>query len=220
MQGPSLVRGGWSRLGAATAASANRGQGRSVMQAAVCSQCGRVFPPGEMIQYGQQWVCAACKPAFVQKLKEGASVASGDMVFGGFWRRFVAKFIDGIVLVVVNAVLGFMIGLAVGRVGDTPEFSTRTILITVITMAIQMAAGTFYYIWFVGKFAATPGKMALGLRIVKADGERVTYWRATGRMFAEYLSMLTLMVGYIMAGFDGEKRTLHDRVCNTRVIKR
>jgi uncharacterized RDD family membrane protein YckC len=62
--------------------------------------------------------------------------------------------------------------------------------------------------------------MACKLKVVTSDGGRVSYLRALGRHFAELLSVLTLMVGYIMAAFDEQKRTLHDRICDTRVIKK
>jgi hypothetical protein len=39
---------------------------------AACSSCGQWHLQDEMIQYEGQWVCAACKPLFVQRLKEGA----------------------------------------------------------------------------------------------------------------------------------------------------
>ena len=61
--------------------------------------------------------------------------------------------------------------------------------------------------------------MAFGLKVVLPDGGRVTYWRAFGRHFAEMVSAFTLAIGYIMAGFDSQKRSLHDRICSTRVIK-
>jgi uncharacterized RDD family membrane protein YckC len=70
----------------------------------------------------------------------------------------------------------------------------------------------------VGKFAATPGKMACGLKVIMSDGSQVTYWRALGRHFAKVLSVLILYIGYIMVAFDEEKRGLHDRICDTRVI--
>jgi uncharacterized RDD family membrane protein YckC len=41
-----------------------------------------------------------------------------------------------------------------------------------------------------------------------------------GRYFAQGLSAMLLYIGYIMAGFDSEKRALHDYLCDTRVIKR
>jgi uncharacterized RDD family membrane protein YckC len=71
----------------------------------------------------------------------------------------------------------------------------------------------------VGKFAATPGKMACKLKVVLPEGDRVSYARAIGRHFAKYISGLILGIGYIMAGFDEQKRALHDRICDTRVIK-
>src|ERR1044072_2080041 len=43
---------------------------------------------------------------------------------------------------------------------------------------------------------------------------------ACGRFFAEILSGLLLYVGYILAGFDEEKRSLHDRIFNARVVGR
>jgi hypothetical protein len=38
----------------------------------VCRECGKSFPPGEVIRYGDVFVCAACKPVFIQRLREGA----------------------------------------------------------------------------------------------------------------------------------------------------
>jgi uncharacterized RDD family membrane protein YckC len=70
----------------------------------------------------------------------------------------------------------------------------------------------------VGKYGATLGKMAAKIRVVTADGGKVSYGRATGRYFAKLLSAFTCLIGFIMAAFDEEKRALHDRICNTRVI--
>ena len=62
--------------------------------------------------------------------------------------------------------------------------------------------------------------MACGLRVIVSDGSKVSYWRAFGRYWAKILSGLILAIGYIMAGFDSEKRALHDHICNTRVIRK
>ena len=61
--------------------------------------------------------------------------------------------------------------------------------------------------------------MAFGLKVVAPDGSRISYMRALGRFFAEIVSGLTFSIGYIMAGFDSQKRSLHDRICATRVIR-
>jgi len=47
----------------------------------------------------------------------------------------------------------------------------------------------------------------------------VSYGRAAGRYFAKMLSGIIMGIGYIMAGFDSQKRALHDMICDTRVIK-
>jgi uncharacterized RDD family membrane protein YckC len=76
------------------------------------------------------------------------------------------------------------------------------------------------YSWFfLKRYAATPGKMALGIKIVRSDGSPLSTGRILGRYFSEMLSTMILMIGYIMAGFDDERRALHDRICDTRVIK-
>jgi uncharacterized RDD family membrane protein YckC len=61
--------------------------------------------------------------------------------------------------------------------------------------------------------------MALGLKVVRPGGGPITPGRAAGRYFSKMVSSMTLMIGYIIAGFDSEKRALHDMICDTRVIK-
>jgi uncharacterized RDD family membrane protein YckC len=72
----------------------------------------------------------------------------------------------------------------------------------------------------VGKYGATPGKMALGLRIVSSSGEPVTYVKALARFFAEMVSAIICYIGYIMAAFDEQRKALHDQICDTRVIRK
>jgi DNA-directed RNA polymerase subunit RPC12/RpoP len=68
---------------------------------AVCAECGKTFDKGEMIRHGEAWVCAACKSVFLQKLSEGVEPVTGAMRYAGFWIRFVAKFLDGIIMSVL-----------------------------------------------------------------------------------------------------------------------
>lgn len=184
----------------------------------VCAECGGVFPVDDMVRYDRQTVCAACKPAFFQKVKEGA-ILPNSLVYAGFWTRFGAKFIDGIVLYMINTVTSMALtgGLVSPQVGQNPAaFLGRVMAVTGLQMAVALA----YSVFFVGKFEATPGKMAVGIKIVTPDGGRVGYGRAFGRHFAEFLSSIILGIGYLMAAFDQEKRALHDRICATRVVKK
>jgi uncharacterized RDD family membrane protein YckC len=165
-----------------------------------------VYFDDELIQFGDALVCGKCKPLFVQKLREGVAPA-GEMVYAGVSIRFGAKFIDGIIL----SVVGFMIGLVAGLIGGR----TAGALVNVLSWVLSMG----YTTYFLGAYGATPGKMACGLKVVRSNGERISYGRACGRFFAEFVSSITLGIGYIMAAFDEEKRALHDRICDTRVIK-
>lgn len=184
----------------------------------VCSQCGGLFPAGEVIRYGNAAVCGACKPVFVQKLKEGAAITSGVMEYAGFWTRFAAYFLDGILTGLLGMVVGAIIGAAWGASGG---LKTTEGMVT-----MQLASGgagllirALYFIYFIGKSGQTPGKKLCKVRVVNPDGSPVGYGKATGRFFGYMLSGLILCFGFLMAAWDGEKRALHDRLCNTRVIK-
>ncbi|MCH7526840.1 MAG: RDD family protein [Planctomycetes bacterium] len=61
----------------------------------------------------------------------------------------------------------------------------------------------------------TLGKRACGIKVIGADGRPCTVGRAFGRAFARIISMLTLMIGFVMAAFDLQKRALHDRIAGT-----
>jgi len=182
-----------------------------------CSECGRPRPASELARFGDRLICPDCKDTYAQKLREGVAPAV-TVAYAGFWIRFVAALIDGIILYVADSILQFAIlGSVVSRVtpGDFGATLSRVGLASLIGIAVQCSYETF----FIGKMAATPGKMALGLKVVRADGSAVDYPRAAGRYFAKILSAIILMIGYMMAGWDAQKRALHDMICDTRVIR-
>jgi len=131
------------------------------------------------------------------------------MVFAGFWIRVGAKIIDGIILMVAAFVLGFLVNFLI----------RHAIAGTILQQTISIVLSISYTVYFLGKYSATPGKMACGLKVVRPDGEKISYARACGRFFAEFLSSMILCIGYIIVAFDEEKRALHDRICDTRVVR-
>jgi len=183
---------------------------------AVCAECGNLFDAENMINYGTLRICAGCKPIFLQKLAEGAKLEKGALTYAGFWIRFGAYFLDLIAMWLVNMVVGIMAGLSLGQAfGLQPRaFDPRFVII----LLLQFSVPLLYEIIMIGKFGATLGKMACNLKVVTADGGRVSYLRATGRYFSKFLSGLLCLIGYIIAAFDDEKRALHDHICNTRVV--
>ncbi len=180
----------------------------------VCSECGQSFAEEDMISFQDSWVCAGCKPVFIQKVKEGVSVA-GVMDYAGFWIRFAAWAIDAFIMWIVNMIIYLPLGMLMPTSPDNPM---AVVSVMPLIMLLQYGIVAAYDTWFIGKYAATPGKMACKLKIVVEDGSRMSYLRAFGRHFAKYLSAMILCIGYLMAAFDDEKRTLHDRICESRVV--
>jgi uncharacterized RDD family membrane protein YckC len=202
--------------------SVNDGEA-TLLAVEICSQCGRSFPIDQVVTFGDKVICASCKPMFVQKLKEGATI-KGALRFAGFWIRFGAKIIDGLIMAVVQWLILLPMGiLASSSLSANPgeaAFAKGSLMLIGLQQLIGITIPAIYNTFFIGRFAATPGKMACRLKVVTPEGGKVGYGRALGRNFAEWLSAILLGIGYLMAAFDGEKRALHDRVCSTRVIRK
>ena len=112
-------------------------------------------------------------------------------------------------------ILFFLLVFSQIHPGQPPQFGIAPTLLQFGFLFVQMG----YEVLFLGKYGATPGKMACGLKVVTSDGGKISYGRAVGRFFAQILSGLTCYIGYIIAGFDTpQKRALHDHICNTRVV--
>jgi len=62
--------------------------------------------------------------------------------------------------------------------------------------------------------------MAVGIKVVRGNGERLTKARAFGRYWAMLLSSFTLGIGFLMAAFTERKQGLHDMICDTLVVDR
>jgi uncharacterized RDD family membrane protein YckC len=182
-----------------------------------CSECGRPFTPDLLVKIGQTSVCAECKPVYLQKLREGVSSTTVSRHYAGFWIRFVARLIDNALLTIVAWMILFAVAPLQLRERSVSNFSMLAGvggLISLLNFALNIA----YEVYFVSTRGGTIGKLILGLKIIRADGSRVSAGLAAGRYFAQIISAVILMIGYIMAGFDDEKRALHDRICETRVI--
>jgi len=176
-----------------------------------CSECGARFPSDEMIQFGDNRVCANCKDLFAQKLREG--VTPGQIRrYAGFWIRVLARLIDSVLLWIVFFFLAMGFGGLFGvlRSGAAGVFSS--------VFLFSSLGAAAYEILLLARYGATLGKMALGIRVITASGGPLTLGLAAGRYLAQLVSSATLTIGYLMAAFDPEKRSLHDRICNTRVV--
>ncbi|HEU5337034.1 MAG TPA: RDD family protein [Terriglobales bacterium] len=149
-------------------------------------------------------------------------VAAPAVRYGGFWIRFVAVIIDalimGIVVWPVAGILGLMVGVAGGSV-QMPDVGIHLVR-GVVAGALFLFAGWIYEASLESSSKqATVGKMALGLKVTDEQGRRISFGRATARYFSKILSRMTLMIGYIMAGFTARKQALHDLIAGTLVVR-
>jgi len=122
---------------------------------------------------------------------------------------------------IVNVALGAVILKNANYYGGLVEAAgtSAAFRFQVVSNVVGVLLGVLYGWFFLAKYSATPGKMAMGLKVVRPDGSQLSTGRIIGRHFAEWLSALILLIGYIMAASDKERRALHDRICDTRVIK-
>lgn len=185
-----------------------------------CPNCGVLTNASTLIPVSaDKTVCPNCREQYLQQVREGVTVQNFGGLEGelaGFWIRAGALIIDGIILNIIQYGIAFILGFAIAGSSGGDVFSLVEFIVTIVGLVVGFA----YAIGFLGSsMQATPGMKLLGLRICTGDGEPVGYARATGRAFAAYLSAIILLIGYLMCAWDKEKRTLHDMICDTRVIR-
>jgi len=190
-----------------------------------CAECGRPTAADDLARFGDLLICPVCKDSYAQKLREGVAPAT-PFEFGGFWVRFAAVLIDGIILMVAGTIVQYaFLGNVTQRMQPPAPGTPPSVFLSAFVgfMALAWGLNTFvsgmYESLFIGYLGATPGKMALSLKVVRPDGSPIGLGRSVGRYFAKMLSGLILGIGYLMAAFDSEKRALHDQICDTRVIR-
>ncbi|MDP1961674.1 MAG: RDD family protein [Reyranella sp.] len=137
---------------------------------------------------------------------------SAQVGYGGFWIRLVAYIIDAILISLAMGVVGTVAGIDF----FSPDIETYDPTANFISLLI----GWLYFALLESsERGATVGKMAMGLRVVTDQGQRLSFLNATGRYFAKIISAIILCIGFIMIAFTDRKRGLHDMMAGTLVVK-
>ena len=161
-----------------------------------CSQCRRQGAGDDMVRYQGHWICSECKDTFYQRVREGSfapedPAGTGRQRFAGFWIRVGASMLDGLILFVANR--------AIISLTDTDN-PNSPLGLQILVIIIQLVIGISYVTCFLGKYGATPGKMACSLKVIVSNGQRISYWRAFGRYWGVFLSG---MIPYFSAAIAG-----------------
>ena len=93
--------------------------------------------------------------------------------------------------------------------------------LTPLAFAITITATWLYYTLFeASNWQATPGKRIMKIYVTDLYGQRLTFGRAALRNLAKFISSLTFLVGYLIAGFTEKKQALHDLISSCLVLRR
>lgn len=137
-----------------------------------------------------------------------------DVEYAGFWVRVGAAMIDTLLILAVT----FPLLLAIygwNYFGEDTTFfaGPADFLISWVAPAIAVILFWLYKL-------ATPGKMALSLRVVDAKtGGTLSVGQSIGRYLGYFVSTIPLCIGLIWVGFDRRKQGWHDKLAGTVVIK-
>jgi uncharacterized RDD family membrane protein YckC len=154
--------------------------------------------------------------------------------YAGFWLRFVAAIIDGIIIGCIRAILILPIVAAMGfgiasniehmdtdRPADFVAMLAPLIAMASVVSLISTAVWVLYYTFMESsKLQASVGKLALSLVVTDTNGAKLDFSKALIRNLSKIISGVILCIGFIMAGFTDKKQALHDIIAGTIVVKK
>lgn len=140
-------------------------------------------------------------PSYSNTANESLLFPDMPVNYAGFWERFGAAFLDGLILAIPGYALQYIFG------------ESQSILFSIAVNWL------YYALQESGPAQATLGKKALALKVTSMDGARISFGQATGRFFGRYVSAVILLIGYLMMLWDEKRQTLHDKMAGTLVVK-
>lgn len=176
---------------------------------------------------------AAAQPASpyappVATVTAGTSVvAGGEVVHAGFLKRFAAMVIDGFVTAAASWAIQIPLLLAAGAAGMAGGelFGAGSSLgLLLLSYGVGFVVPLVYFAWMHSSAGqASLGKMAVGIKVCRGNGERISFLRAFAR-YAAYFGIVVFsfgiggLVSALTTGLSERRQALHDMVCDTLVV--
>lgn len=146
--------------------------------------------------------------------------------YANFWRRVAAFLIDNIVLAIPMWMLtGFFYMYYMPQVmlNKTEE---EMAAVFPLFFLFTILSNLFFFVLFIlytsimesSSKQATLGKMALGIKVVDKNGQRLRFWHAVGRNLGKVVSYFIMYFGFFMAAFTRRRQGLHDMMASTFVV--
>lgn len=137
------------------------------------------------------------------------------------WTSAVPNVRDRLLAGILDASILFCLGVFLGLLGiflPASNVVDDSVLVGVIEFLAITLGWLYYAIMESSRHQATLGKILMGLFVTDLKGQRLSFWRATFRYVAKWVSILTLFVGFLMAAFNTRGQTLHDMMAGCLVL--
>ncbi|MDJ0894226.1 MAG: RDD family protein [Alphaproteobacteria bacterium] len=137
-----------------------------------------------------------------------------QLIYAGLGWRLLAMLIDGIALLILILLLSLVILMG----GADPEAMSQAAV-------VAYYGGSAVIVWLYyatsegGPRRASWGKWILGFRVVRIDGERLGFARASLRVACKVLTVLTLGLGFLPVLFTQRRQALHDLITGSVVAR-
>ncbi len=133
--------------------------------------------------------------------------------YAGFWVRFGATLIDSILFLMLTMPILYLIY-------GSYYFESENFILGGWDLLLNWIFPFVATVLFWVQRSATPGKIALKLKVVDAKtGEPLSTSKSIIRYLAYYVSTIPLCLGFIWVAFSGKKQGWHDMISNTVVIR-
>lgn len=174
-----------------------------------CKNCGKKLED-------QQQVCLNCGKIIDERILDDET-SSKKALYAGFWKRFAAIIIDGILINAISFGFGFLLGIFLVVIGQEALLDSLDLFFTSISILVIWL---YFALLESSSLQGTIGKMAVGIKVTDMDENRISFGQATIRYFSKLLSALTFGIGYLLAGITEQKQALHDMIAKTLVINK
>jgi uncharacterized RDD family membrane protein YckC len=166
---------------------------------------------------------------------EEMPISKKEKQYAGFWIRFAASLLDGIILSIPLTVIFFVVFFLMfassgildvlkdpsAMDGNISDQQMITIFVTyIIVLLVSLIVPIFYFAGMhASNWQATIGKKLLKLKVTDLQGNRISFWRGLGRYLAMVFISSIFYIGYIITAFTEKKQSLHDLIAGTVVIQ-
>lgn len=135
--------------------------------------------------------------------------------YGGPFRRFIAFFLDSLLIGIIGTAIDLYLGLPGGI--SQEALAAQSGFPSFLKLFIHFL---YWPLFESSVLQATPGKFILKLRVTGMDQQRISFARALVRTLSKILSLLPLGFGFLMIGITVQNQCLHDKIAKTLVMKR